>query len=539
MQQLSESWREWPIKAKIRYLERLQKEPSATQQTPIDWRARLQLIYPRYLWHELSPPHVELWEWIDGIESNTTPYPFVAIWPRGRGKSTHAEMATVDLGGRNKRKYCMYVCGTQDQADKHIATITNMMESADVAAVWPWMAEPKIGKNGSRSWNRSIVTTANSFTVEAVGLNKAVRGQKIDWARPDLIIFDDIDERHDTDNAVKKKREIITTSILPAGAPNCVVLFCQNLIRDGSIAHELSLIPGTEGAATYLTERVVSGPHQAVDDLDYSLVPDGEKIRWHITAGTSPWLGFGLDVCEAEINRVGPNSFEVESQHNIDADNPDALLSSEIFDATRVSNHPDLTTISVGVDPSGGAGQCGIIPAGKAKVGKEWHGYTLGDYSTPYGTDSADWAIAVLRCYHAVGADRIVVEINYGGDMVRTNIRQSVLRDESGKVILRGANVPIIEVSASRGKQVRAQPVATVFQLGKAHHVGHLPKLEKEWTGWVPGEGPSPDRLDAEVWAYTNLGLTTGTELPANQPVAKSRFLEEPMPDKGSRWKRY
>jgi len=537
MQQLSANWQEWPIKAKIRYLERLQKEPSATKQTTAVWQERLQLIFPRYLWHELSEPHEEMWQWVDGITAHNSPRPFVAIWPRGRGKSTHAEIAAVDLGGRDKRTYCMYVCGTQDQADKHIATITNMMESTDVATVWPWMSEPKVGKNGSRSWNRSIVTTANGFTVEAVGLNKAVRGQKIDWARPDLIIFDDIDERHDTDNTVKKKREIITTSILPAGSPNCAVLFCQNLIHDGSIAHELSLTPGTEGAASYLTERVVSGPHQAIDDLDYALVPDGEKIRWHITAGTSPWLGFGLDVCEAEINRVGPNSFEVESQHNIDADNPDALLSSEIFDATRVSDTPDLTTIVVGVDPSGGAGQCGIIPAGKAKIGKEWHGYTIGDYSTPYGTDSAEWGIAVLKCYHAVKADVIVVETNFGGDMVRNNIQQAVLRDEEGEIILRGTNVAIVEVSASRGKQVRAQPVATVFQLGKGHHVGYYPKLEKEWTGWVPGEGPSPDRLDAEVWAYTYLGLTTATELPAKQPTQRSKWNE--YDGDGSRWKKY
>jgi len=504
----------------------------------LPWTERLQNIFPRYLWHELSEPHEEMWQWIDSITTDNSPRPFVAIWPRGRGKSTHAEIAAVDLGGRGKRTYCMYTCGTQDQADKHIATITNMMESADVTRAWPHVSKPRVGKNGSRSWNRSIVTTSNGFTVEAVGLNKAVRGQKIDWARPDLIIFDDIDERHDTTNAVKKKREIITTSILPAGAPNCVVLFCQNLIHDRSIAHGLSLVPGTEGAADYLTERIVSGPHKAVDGLDYKLTKDGDKIRWVVTAGQALWKGFNTKVCEDEINRVGPNAFEVESQHDIDADDPSALLTSEIFDETRVEFAPELTTIVVGVDPSGGAGQCGIIPAGKARVGREWHGYTIGDYSTPYGTDSADWAIAVLRCYHAVGADRIVVEINFGGDMVKNNIRQAVLEIDD-EIVLRGLNVPIVVVNASRGKQVRAQPVATVFQLGKAHHVGHLPKLEKEWTGWVPGEGPSPDRLDAEVWAYTDLGLTTAASLPSKQPAQKSKWSTHNHAEDGSRFKRY
>ena len=484
----------------------------------LSWRERLQLIFPRYIWHELSQPHIELWEWIDAIEPDTTPDPFIAIWPRGRGKSTHAEIAAVDLGGRNRRLYCMYVCGTQDQADKHVATITNMMESVDVTARWPHMGEPKVGKNGSRSWNRSIVTTANGFTVEAVGLNKAVRGQKIDWARPDLIIFDDIDERHDTDNAVKKKREIITTSILPAGAPNCAVLFCQNLIHDGSIAHELSQIPGNIGAADYLTNRIVSGPHKAVEELDYTLEADGDKIHWHITSGVSNWKGFGLDVCEAEMNRVGPNSFDVESQHNIDADSPNALLSSEIFDATRITECPDLSVIVIGVDPAGGAGQCGIVAAGIARINNEWHGYTIDDNSTPYGTQASQWGEAVLWCYYRNKADRIVVEKNFGGDMATNTIRQSKIYetviDENGEekdiLLVGGANVYITEVSASRGKEVRAQPVAAVFQRGRGHHVGYYPKLEKEWTSWEPGE-KSPDRLDAEVWAYTDLGLADTT----------------------------
>lgn len=483
-----------------------------------DWQARLQTIFPRYVWHELSQPHIELWEWIDAVDIDDSPDPFVAIWPRGRGKSTHAEVAAVDLGGRNKRVYCMYVCGTQDQADKHVATITNMMESKDVAAKWPHLSQPKVGKNGSRSWNRTIVTASNGYTVEAVGLNKAVRGQKIDWARPDLIIFDDIDERHDTENAVKKKREIITTSILPAGAHNCMVLFCQNLIHDGSIAHELSKRPGEDGAADYLTSRIVSGPHKAVENLDYTLETDGDLIRWKITVGTSNWEGFGIDVCEDEMNRVGPNAFEVESQHNIDADNPNALLSTEIFNATRVTSHPDLSVVVVGVDPAGGAGRCGIVAAGKAMIGKDWHGYTVEDSSTPYGTDAAKWGEEVLWCYYRNRADRVVVERNFGGDMATNTIRQSKIYktfvNEKGEeetiLLVDGANIPIIEVSASRGKEVRAQPIAATFQRGCAHHVGYFPNLEKQWTTWEPGDD-SPDGLDAEVWAYTDMGFGQAT----------------------------
>lgn len=484
----------------------------------LEWPERLQSTYPRYLWHELSQPHRELWEWVDAVEIDTAPRPFIAIWPRGRGKSTHAEIAAVDLGARHKRNYCMYVCGTQDQADKHIATITNIMESDEVSDRYPHMSNPKIGKNGSRSWNRKIVTTSSRYTVEAVGLNKAVRGQKIDWARPDFIIFDDIDERHDTENTVKKKRTTIRTSILPAGATNAMILFGQNLIHSGSIAHELSKTPGTELSAKYLMRRIISGPHKAVEGLEYELYKDGDSFKWMITAGKSLWKGFDLEACENEINNIGPTSFEVESQHDIEADNPNALLSSEIFESTRVKEHPDLITVGVGVDPSGGAGQCGIIGAGKAKIGREYHGFTIADYSTPYGTPSAKWGEAVLKCYHSIGADYVVVERNFGGDMATATIRNAEYHytvieiNENGEEIevekvLSGKNIRIIEVTASRGKEVRAQPIATLFELGKAHHVGEFPRLEKEWTSWEPGDN-SPDRLDAEVWIYTHLGIS-------------------------------
>lgn len=471
-----------------------------------DYEAHLQSTYKRYLWHELSKPHRDLWEWAEQINAAYTP-PFIAIWPRGRGKSTHAEMIAADMGARDKRHYCMYVSGTQDQADKHVATIAAMLESSEVEQFNPAVSRPKIGKNGSRSWNRTTVKTASGYTIEAVGLNKAVRGQKIDWARPDLIIFDDIDERHDTENTIKKKREIITSSILPAGASNCAVLFVQNLIHAESIASELAKRPDEDGGAQYLTERTVSGPHQSVSDLRYEMQPDGEKLRWVITQGTSLWSGFDIAACEDELNRVGPDAFELESQHNIDADNPLALLKSEIFDATRRNDHPDLVQIAVGVDPSGGAGGCGIVASGKAKIGGDWHGFTVDNRSTPLGTPSAEWAEQVLWCYYANQADVIAVEDNFGGDMVENNIRNAAIKDADGKILLAGKNVPIVRVHASRGKEVRAQPVATLFQLGKMHHVGRYPKLQRQWTSWTPGTKPSPDELDAEVWAVTHLEI--------------------------------
>lgn len=500
-------------------LELRRRRRERQSEVPEDWQDRLREMFPAYLFHGYSEPHLELGAWADDITLTNTPRPFVALWARGRGKSTWAEMTAADLGARGLRRYCLYVSETQDQADKHVATIGHMLESDDITQFYPDVGRPMLGKNGSRSWNRRIMQAANGFTVEAIGLDKAIRGQKIDWVRPDLIIFDDVDGKHDTENAVKKKQETLTTSILPAGSDNCAVLFVQNIIHDDSIAHRLSKTPGAAGAADYLANRIISGPYPAIDGLVYKFgKQDDGSLKWTITAGASLWAGFGLDSCEAEINREGPTAFELESQHNIGADNPNALLATEILNATRVTSHPDLYKVGVGVDPSGGAGQCGIIGGGVGKVGRNNHGFTIADYSTPEGTPSSDWAIAALRCYDAIGADFIAVEDNFGGDMVENTIRTAELIDGDDKIILKGKNVSIIRVHASRGKEVRAQPVASLFQLGKTHHVGFFPELEKQWTQWEPGTKPSPDRLDAEVWIYTELLVGT-SEPPAGEVI--------------------
>lgn len=486
----------------LKYLTPQEKGEIAKLLEPTFWRKRLKGMFSNYLWNELSPPHEEMHEWANSLGAN--PAPFVAIWSRARGKSTHAEIIAADWGARGVRKYVLYVSGTQDQADKHVSTVASMLESKEVTNTYPEVGVPKLGKNGSRTWNRSMVTTANGFTIEAIGLNKATRGGKIDWARVDGIILDDVDGKHDTEATTKKKREIITTSILPAGAKGCAVLFCQNLLKRGSIAHELNVSPA-DGGAKYLTRRIISGPHPAVEGLDYEL-KDGE---WIITKGKSLWKGFSLADCQAELNIWGPSAYEKESQHNVDADNPSALLTTEVLDAVRVNSHPPLDAVGVGVDPSGGKGRCGIIASGKAKVANEWHAYTIDDNSTEYGTSAAEWGEAVLWCYHKNNADFIIVERNFGGDMATNTIRQAVI-EENGAVLLRGKHLKIIEVSASRGKKVRAQPVAALKQRGISHHVGYFPKLEKEWVSWEPGD-PSPDRLDAEVWIVTHLLVTDKT----------------------------
>lgn len=167
---------------------------------------------------------------------------------------------------------------------------------------------------------------------------------------------------------------------------------------------------------------------------------------------------------------------------------PGALWSREMIEAGRVLKSGDLDLVCVGVDPSATStgDEAGIVTAGRR--GGDF--YVLAD-DTLQGSPE-QWARAAVTAYHRSEADCIVAEKNNGGEMVASVIAQV---DRS---------VPVRLVWASRGKQTRAQPVAVVYEQGRGHHVGAFPALEDEMCLWVPGD-PSPNRMDALVWAGTYL----------------------------------
>lgn len=177
-------------------------------------------------------------------------------------------------------------------------------------------------------------------------------------------------------------------------------------------------------------------------------------------------------------------------------DNQGALWKRSLIDDNRVTEHPDLIRVVVGVDPPGGATECGIVVAGVAKVNGQLHGYILEDRSLQDTPDA--WAAEVLTGYHRNKADRVVGEQNYGGDMVENTINQAARS--------RNQTVSYKQVHASRGKAVRAEPVVAIYEQRRLHHVGMFPALEDEMCEYVPGETKdSPNRLDAMVWAVTEL----------------------------------
>lgn len=198
----------------------------------------------------------------------------------------------------------------------------------------------------------------------------------------------------------------------------------------------------------------------------------------------------------------GTSLGEQELHAKILTEAPGALWTRETLAKAKVDasgtpweKAPDLVRVVVGVDPAAknksNSNETGIIIAG---VDTRGHGWVVGDRSARLSPDG--WGRRVCSAYDDHEADRVVAETNNGGDMVAATIRTV------------DPKVAIREVTASRGKHTRAEPVAALYEQGKVHHVGNFPALEDQLCTWVPGDTDdteSPDRLDALVWALTDL----------------------------------
>lgn len=172
-----------------------------------------------------------------------------------------------------------------------------------------------------------------------------------------------------------------------------------------------------------------------------------------------------------------------------------ALWNWDMIEAAQITSIPVVIVRTiVAVDPSGtkNGDECGIIVAG---LGSNNHVYILDDLSGQYSPE--EWASKVVGAYHQYHADRVVAETNFGADMVAQILRS------------RDAYIPFRPLTASRGKQQRAEPVAALYERNLVHHNGHFSDLERELTTWIPANPAfSPGRLDALCWACHSLLLT-------------------------------
>jgi len=227
--------------------------------------------------------------------------------------------------------------------------------------------------------------------------------------------------------------------------------------------------------------------------------------RWetfHATSQDNPTISKdALDEIIEDMTRLAYQQ-EILAQ-DID-EVPGALWTQKVIDDYRVSKCPPMLRVVTGVDPPGGATECGIVVAGR---GRDGHYYVTRDVSLRGSPDV--WSDIALSVYESEKADKMIGEVNFGGDMVESTIKKTA--ETLNK------NVNYMNVRASRGKAVRAEPIAAAYEQGRVHHVGEFPLLEEEMTSWVPGDRLSPNRLDAMVWSMTELMDGVGTGKPKSK----------------------
>lgn len=490
-------------------------EPASALAAPADWAAWLRTLFPGHVAAGFSGRHTALWDWVWDLRAGVRPRPFVAVWPRGGGKSTSAELAVVAMAARRVRRYGLYVCETQDQADDHIQNVAGLLESRQVELYYPRMAERAVGKYGnSRGWRRNRLRTASGFTIDAIGLDSAARGAKLDEHRPGFMVLDDLDSELDSATTAEKKILVLTRKLLPAGAGDLAVLAVQNLVHGNSI---FSRLAGSE--ADFLLDRIVSGPHPAVEGL----VTELRGEQYVIVAGTATWAGQDLAHCQKSINTGGLTSFLSECQHEVD------VVAGGMFDHLEFRHCtwdqvPDFVRVAVWVDPAvtttDESDSMGIQADGLAADGTIYRLWSWEQRTTP-----EDALGRAIRKAIELRARSVGVETDQGGDTWRSvyreaarAIRAEMLAQARGEVEAAGQDwdeddesrirLPAFK-SAKAGaghgsKAHRAGQMLADYERGRIVHVAGTHQVLEKALVRFPKIKPF-DLVDAAYWSWHDL----------------------------------
>ena len=306
-----------------------------------------------------------------------------------------------------------------------------------------------------------------------------------------------------TENRIRAKTAWDADS-LRGDYADCLILDEWQLMNEeawGRVGAPMMLDTGGEAIFIYTPPSLSSKSRTKARDPRhaakmYKKAESGADKRWEaftFTSHDNPHLDReALEDITGDMTALAYQQ-EIMAQ-DLDED-PRALWNHKLIDDHRVglSEVPELVRVVVGVDPSGGAVETGIVVGG---IDRYDHAYVLGDHSL-LGSPGT-WGNMVVSVYNEYQADRIVGERNYGGEMVEHTIRS----------VAGGDDVSYSDVNASRGKAIRAEPIAAKYERGLVHHVGTFETMEEEQCSWVPGEGmPSPNRLDALVWMLTELTI--------------------------------
>ena len=463
--------------------------------------------------------HRVLWTWLGGVVPGAKPTAIICNWPRGGAKSTCAELSAVEAALTLRRKFALYVSGTQVQADMHLQTVAALLEMAGEQRAMNAYGQ-------SKGWTQQLLRTGRGFNALSIGLDGNVRGAKLDELRPDLIILDDIDGRHDSPDVTKKKMMTILQTILPAGSADCAVMFVQNRIHKGSVMSQL--LDGKEEA---LLSRIVSD-EPAVIGLSYERRERIDGTPYYaVTGGEPTWPeGQSLDTVEKQINEWGLTAVLSEAQHKVE-DVDGGMYSHLIYRHVTWDQVPALIRKSVWCDPAvtnTDRSDCnGIQADGLGSDGILYRLWSWEHRSTPLET----LCRAIIKAVE-IGALIVGVETDQGGDTWESVYREAYrvlsapedqLRPEELNDAVKRFRIQFSQARAQRGdgfiqptfrsakagssamsKTERGMQQLAAYERGKiAHVIGTHDVLESALRRF-PAAKPY-DLHDAAYWSWHDL----------------------------------
>lgn len=415
-----------------------------------------------------------------------------------------AELITVMLGAQAQRTYAVYVRRTQDKADESVSNIATMLESSAIDMYYPAMGRREVGKFGNpKDWRRNRLRTDFGFVVDALGVDSAFRGVKIKHKRPNLFIFDDIDDKFDSPKVVQHFIDVICTSILPAGDSGRLAVLCvQNVIRpDGFFGRVVNK------KADYLADRILDGPYKAVEDFEYEQRADEETgdLRWFITGGKPTWEGQDLEKCQNQVTDWGIIPFRQEAQQEVE------VLEGGMYDGVKFQHIernavPPLMAVEVWVDPaitSTVKSNCQGIQADG--IDDKRNLYRLYSWE---GILSPEAALkrAILKALE-LGARAVGVETDQGGDtwqLSYNSVFQSMLDKKEIPAESRKPQFKSAKASSVGGKVERQNMMRLDYDSGHIYHVmGTHQSLENALYRFPLFE--PYDLADAAFWGWYHL----------------------------------
>jgi hypothetical protein len=287
--------------------------------------------------------HHDFWKWYwpiamrvrEGTELQSDDLVALLPWARDTGKSSHSEWAAITEGCLVRRGYVLWVSSKQEQAEEHIVSIRDRIESEQIGKVYPWMSKPKLGAHNNKfGWGREFLMTGDprggGWAVRPAGLNVALRGGKVLDMRPTLIVLSDIDEIGDSIMVVESKELIIARSILPMGNASTRIIFDQNPIHSNSVMNRII----TRVSSVLAVRRVIGGGgadhNQPVpafkEDLQIEFEQTEHGPRHIIKKGTPTWADMDIKKCQVFLDRSGLEAFQAEYMHDLTATEEERVL---------------------------------------------------------------------------------------------------------------------------------------------------------------------------------------------------------------------